>query len=251
MYGFVAWVKRPLISVSVVTALLISGCSTNIVDDISIVRTSTEGMTTEEVRMLERQQKYAQWRIDATGGGAVAGCLGGMLLSDNWLAGCLTGAAVGGFAGYIGGSYLANLNQQAEGSRSTLYAQVNASNVTLAETRDDVAISRRMVQRETRKIADLNTEYRAGRIQKAAYETEIGSLEAKYDMLETAIKEAENNVHDMEKAAQEQREQYSNPAELEQIIATMNSELARMRAYRADLVAAIATIPDGIDKPSV
>ncbi|MCH8035508.1 MAG: DegT/DnrJ/EryC1/StrS family aminotransferase [Proteobacteria bacterium] len=176
---------------------------------------------------------------------------GGMLLSDNWLAGCLTGAAVGGFAGYIGGSYLSNLNQQAEGSRSSLYAQVNASNVTLAETRDDVAISRRMVQRETRKIADLNTKYRAGLIQNAAYETEIGSLEAKYDMLETAIKEAENNVHDMEKAAQEQREQYANPAKLEQIIATMNSELARMRSYRADLVAAIATIPDGIDKPSV
>ena len=248
MDRLVAWASRPLLSMSVVAVLLISGCSTNIVDDVRILRTSSEGLTAGETRLLERHQKYAKWRRNALGAGAAAGCAAGAAASsNNRIVGCLVGALFGGTAGYIGGSYLASLNEQAADSRSSLSGQLSASNVALAETRDAVAISRTMVRSETQNIAQLNKKYKAGSIQKAAYEAQTKTLNTKFHLLEDAIMEAENNVNDMELKAGEQ----GNPGQLGQKIASMHSELASLRSIRASLVASISTIPDGIDKPSV
>lgn len=244
----------------VCAALVLSGCAqtsdgrtVTIIDDIRTTMRSDEGLNPREKVLLERAKKYANWRIEAAAGGAILGALTGVLIGgdDHAGAGAVIGGLSGAQLGYLAGAYIGELNKQAEDRRATLNGQLEASRATLAETRDSVAITRQMVQEERKKIADLNREYKAGQIQKAGYEAQIKTLKKKLAMTDEVIRAADGDILVMEELAKKHREEHRNPARLESDIKRMKAELAKLRELRAQLVASIGTIPDGIKKPKV
>ncbi len=240
------------------SASLSAGCATRpdgstvtIVDDVSLMTMSNDGLNEAERRQLDRAKRYAEMRATGAGVGAVTGAIVGFLTGD--IEGAVIGGVGGGALGYLGGAYVANLNSVAEDRRDDLNAQLAAANKAVEENRAAVRDNRSIVSAETRRIDRLNNQYRAGQITAAQYADEIETLNKKVRIVEESLRAAEDDVSGVRATASARRERgdANGASQLEARADTLQSEVRRLEAERIKLVEAVATIPPAAGGPSV
>jgi hypothetical protein len=240
------------------SAVVLPGCATradgstvSILDDAQVLAMDDEGLSDAERRQLERVKRYASMRTQgAIGGAIIGGIAGALLVRKNRGVGAAGGALAGGALGYLGGAYVARLNETAEDRRDDLEVQLAAAKETVADTQRAVADNREIVRAERKRIERLNQEYRAGKITADQYRDQIGQLETRIKIVDESLRIAENDAAAMQKHIDGQRARNVNPAALEKQRVAIEREVATLRAERDSLIEAAGTIPAGVGAPT-
>lgn len=224
------------------------GSVVTIADDVEALFISREGLNDTELRQLDRIQRYAKMRVTGAAGGAVGGALIGLFVVDNAALGAAGGAVAGAAVGYLAGAYVANLNSAAEDRRDDLNVQLAAAKKAVSETQASVKDNRAIVAAETRKIRKLNQAYRAGKITKDQYASEIETLDRKVTIVNESLRAAEDDVKALERTAKRRTDNgdASGAAKLTAQKKSLEREVARLQRERLKLIEAVASIPSEV-----
>lgn len=172
----------PNIAPIVGLCVLVAACApapdvgtTNIFTDMQTV--STSGQQSAQQRALsQRQNQYAQTRVNAAVGGMALGILGCALAdcdSEQYAAVAVAGAA----AGYMTGGYLTNQNQAFHGSQETLRRDIQLAAEDNQKLAQSVAAAEQVVAFQRSEISRLNQAYAAGAVSADQYRTSLATMQ--------------------------------------------------------------------------
>ncbi len=228
----------------------VGGGTVTIVDDADILLTSSEGLTPDEKAELDRLKRYARFRAQGAGIGAGIGCATGYLAGGDWAtiaAACGAGALIG----YLGGAYLAILNNESVERRETLSAQLAAAQVAVKEAEESVDDVRTIVRNERRRIADLNAAYQAGRINQEAYQAELGALDARVEIVRGSLALAQRDSAAIQASIDQRQREGQNASELIARKRELDAQVRQLQGQWNEMVQAVNSIPEDIDAPAV
>jgi phage shock protein A len=146
----------------------------------------------------------------------------------------------------LGGAFVANLNETAKDRRGDQDAQIAAATTSVGETERAVADNHEIVPAEIRRIERLNEAHRA-----TAYEAEIALLGKRITFVDESLRTAQNDELAITAAVANPRAQNADAGSLEKRRAAMEREVSALRGEHDNLLAAVATMPQDVDAPSV
>lgn len=166
-------------------AAMLAGCApgenggtNNIVGDVqSLTSARASGLSPAQQALAQRQRDYAKVRVQAAGGGAVAGALGCMLAKCSREQ-TIAMAAAGAAAGYLAGGYLTNQNARFQATQETLQNDIRLAREDNAKLAGSVQAARQVVSFQQGEISRLNAGLNNGSVTTAQYRSELKTIQA-------------------------------------------------------------------------
>lgn len=252
---------RPVVTLFFCAALSVSGCATNALGpggvradikarDAAIQELSDAGLSRSERELLERNKKYAEWRISFTQGGAALGAAagaglgvaaakqadlgaGGMIIAG--LAGAVIGGVAGAQIGYEASSWISRKNEAAEVRQGDLESAILAAEGSIDDAKASVRNARDIAKAEERRIADLNRRYDRGRVSVDAYQLEVAKLQTRVDLVNHAVVNARADLAELDKAGGESPELAAKANDLRLEIAKLENQYNALLATTGDV----------------
>lgn len=187
-----------------------------------------------------RQQQVEHQRVQEgviTGaliGGLIGAGLGAAFGGSNRGQAALLGGLVGAGAGAAtGGAYAQNVNQQTRAASADQDASrrtIESADASIASFRRQNATVARITSEEERKIAGLNSRYRAGQLTAAQYRTEIAGTGEYMSLLQSTRNDMDRDITALDNAVSNgNAEARGRAAALRQEKARLETQISRLR----------------------
>src|SRR5262249_4150536 len=156
----------------------------NAINDFNTLTHDETGLSPDEKALLADAKYGASTRATGAGVGALGGAAAAygacaVANQDAWksLLCALGGAAMGGFAGYAAGDYVAERNRQAAANQADLHAQIEAVDKDIKRYKDANVSASRIIAEQRGQVDKLNAELSAAEITIAQYRSQTKGLE--------------------------------------------------------------------------
>ena len=236
---------------------LVAGCVTNedgstanIFSDLQAVMSGSD-VSREQGALRDQAESYRDYagaRVASTVAGAVIGGLIGYAVADG--EGALIGAAAGGTAGYLGGSYLTRDHSEFRASRESLEEDIAAAEELTEESRKNVTLAQAALDWQKKEIAQLNTEYEAGALEGKEYEKALREIEKDRASVRTMIDATQERIATLEKSVSSYRAAGYATADLDEAKSAQLQHIRRLEAIEDAMVNLMASAPDDVTRPS-
>jgi hypothetical protein len=226
-------------------------CTQNLPDDITLLRTSEEGLSPPATALLREAKHHAQTRMAGTATGGAVGILTGILPgqgSSGSARAAMTGGVGGAGAvlGYAFGAYVDARNTRATMDQKKLSLLITAARQDAAGYEQDRINAERATEDSQRAVAQLTREYGSLSGKQRAYQEQVRTLTATAASLRALARETSANIQFMSKdvlEANDVRAMGDTAVDPEALVA----ELARLQKLHDDLESDQVTIRDVIN----
>lgn len=230
--------NRKLVAPILICAFLATSCATTSGDPAT--------MTSAEIALRQRQNEDVRI-AQGVATGAIIGAAGGALLaalaggdSNSIARGAIAGGVIGGVAGGVDANNV-NRNARAEAGQQDRYRTIIANaDHNIAHYRRMNGLTSQLISEENARIARLNGEYRAGRVDKAKYRSQLSNARSNLSLVDGQISKVDRNISDL-------RNEGKNGAPVSSKVATLQAEKSRLQAQRKALATAYSRVPDDIN----
>lgn len=181
--------------------------------------------------------------------GCLVGALGGAVVGAAVAGkgdrgkGAAIGAGVGGAAGCAAGFYVSSANASYADAQDALRGRQQAAAQELEHYRQATEASRRVVAEHKQRIAQLNRDYRRGRIDADKYREQIAGLQRDMQAMQSLIEQNKDTVAAMERDMAALRQQGIDTSQLRAARDRLVSERKALQQQVDLLVAAAGDVP--------
>jgi hypothetical protein len=228
---------RSLLAILLAVGVLNAGCQ------------SSSGVPDSQLTPAQRQLRAETSRFNQTiGEGAIAGAvigglIGALAADDNPLAGAAIGAGAGAAVGAGAGYFVASQNTRYASEEARLNAEIQAARQEVASYQRLVDASQRVVNEHKRQIAQLNGQYRQGRITADQYRARTAQVRTDIEQIEAAIDHNREQTQAIGQRVNELRRQGRNPGELAALETRLRGQRQALQNQLNDLTDAMSAGP--------
>lgn len=242
----------------VLFAVAASGCSqTANPINANIMKPAAQDSTDDELSDSERELRKNH-NVKRVVSGAVTGCVttglvtGAITLlasgnAEKALTNAAVGCAVGAVVGGAQGAYVnARVNQVAD-QQAYYRSLVEAADSDVKRYKTLNATARVLVKDQKQKIAALNADLDAGRIDRDAYRNKIKSAQSNLNILNNNVKEANDNAETILRDINVLKSKgIGNPSELASRKAEMIAQRDQLKGMADDLISVYSAVPQDV-----
>ena len=163
----------------------------------------------------------------------------------------MVGAAAGGVAGYVGGSYLTRDHSEFYASRESLDEDIAVAEELTEESRKNIALAQAALDWQKQDIERLDREYEAGVLDNEEYEKALLEIERDRDSVRLMIDSTRERIATLDQSIATYRSAGYNTSRLDAAKSAQRQHIAKLEAIEDAMVTLIAGAPDGIERPSV
>lgn len=200
-------------------------------------------LTPAQAALRDQTDRFNETVGTGVAAGAILGAvLGALVDSDNRGRGAAIGAVAGGALGGVSGYYIATQNESYSNREQALDARISAAQREAQSYRQIAASSARVAADNRQRIAQLEAQYRAGKITAKEYRDRTASMQEDLHLMDQALANA-NDVR--QKIGEDSRyaDGYGRSS-LGQSSSDIGQSAAQIARSRDELARALATAPD-------
>ncbi|MGE0746547.1 MAG: hypothetical protein AB7K86_14925 [Rhodospirillales bacterium] len=219
---------RP-IAAALAFALVLGGCSTMGAD--------TANMTPAQRELHQRTARFNETVATGAGVGCAVGAGIGWLISRDAV-GAGAGCAAGGAAGFGAGYYIASRNERYDNREQAANARIASARKESADLARTAELAGQVTRENRARLAQLDSQYRAGQINAAAYRREAEAARSDLKTIQTASQKAGEVSRAMQGDAQQTRD-----TQLRQEAARVDAAQRQLQQSANELQAALDRVP--------
>jgi hypothetical protein len=220
----------------------------NLMNDISVLTTSTANLSGPQRALAERQRQYASVRATAAAVGAVTGAAACKISMGRDCGGAemLVFMALGTVAGYAGGTYMTRNNSNFQASQDSLNADITAARSEVTEMQSNVNAAQGALNYQRSEVARLNRALSAGQADVATYRASLRTMQGDLRRTNAMREKGEADIQRLNQSITGYRAAGLSTSNLSSAVSQQQTRVNQLRAIENAMVGVINSVPANV-----